>query len=754
MGWVGPVPSFVAASAPGNHRRRSVASVPSRSLGALLFASAACACNSTDAASIDGSEVVEDAGPPPVRCRYDLGRLPMSFGAIPWPDNAYLDERGRVSVRDLPSQSDEAYANALVEAMADLDGFAVRPTIYFGFDGSLDPDSLPDDAMATLEPDASVFLLDADTSSPEAFERIAVDVRYDPAAQLVTLRPAFWRALQPGRLYAAVVTRSVQSDDGRAIDGAERFVRIRDAQLALADPLDRAARARYAPVLETLAAQGVRHQRVAALAVFRVQSTRADLADARALLRQTPPVPPTITEVFTAAQLDGVLGVASAGAVGLDDAAPHEHIGWMVHGRYESPNFLSDQPGVHGVFERNAGGTLRIKRTDDVPFTLLLPRGLASGGALPVIVVQHGRGKDRSDALALANALASSGYAVLAADAPFHGLRVPSSDLSSRFTGAESPDGFGELAGDFEGVDDEAGELMPLHPFYYRDAVQQSVADLLQLVFVLQHADWSALQELDSELEQLELDVERIGFVGLGLGADLGVMLASVEPEIAAMVLAAPAGTTVDAWIESPAQSELTQALWRRLGLDPRAASEPDDVLHLPDVDAWRALTDAATSAAHASVLRRLPVNALTLMTRDDEVVHNSGTESLAHALGDVLVGGGPGYVTQLVSDDVRPGAALTANVLVEGGAVTRVLYVLDPATHEALTLARDSVRYVHPVRAPFVPLASPRTVDNPIEPSLMQVAFFFQSYRACLSATPTDVCAASVMAPAPPAQQ
>jgi hypothetical protein len=159
-------------------------------------------------------------------------------------------------------------------------------------------------------------------------------------------------------------------------------------------------------------------------------------------------------------------------------------------------------------------------------------------------------------------------------------------------------------------------------------------------------------------------------------------------------------------------------------------------------------LSDRANSAAYAPALRRLPVNALMLMARGDEVAHNRGTEALAYALGAVLVGGEPGYVTELATDELRPGATLSANFDVEGGAITRVLYVLDPATHDALTRARDRIAYVHPLSAPFERLDAPVTVDNPIAEGLMQIAFFFESHRACRSATPASFCAASVMAP------
>jgi dienelactone hydrolase len=690
----------------------------------------------------------QDAGPPPVRALYEPGPQPMPFGAVPWPDDAYLDDRGRVRVSDLPSQASEEYATALAEAMADLDGFGVRPTIYFSFDGALDPASFPATAEATLMPDASVFLVDADTSSPEAFERIALDVHYDAASRQLRLRPAFWRSLVPGRLYAAVVTRAVRSEDGRAVAASERFLSIRDAQAALAHPLDRIARARYSPVLETLADQGVPRKDVVALAVFRVQSVRSDLGDARTIVRQTPPGAPVVTEAIAAVDLDAVLGMPAAGTVGLDAGAPHEHIGWMVHGRFESPNFLSAQAGVHGVFERGGARELRVKSLQDVPFTLWLPRGLSSGGAMPVVIVQHGLARERGDALALANELASSGYAVVAADAPFHGLRSGQGDSAGRFTGEDVPDGFGDGPGDFEGRAETEGELVPLHPFYYRDAVRQGTVDLMQLVHVLQEGDWSALRDLSPELEQIELDGAGMGFVGIGLGADMGVLLSSVEPDLGAVVLGFPNGSTVDSWLHSPARASLLDALWTRLGIEPDDRGDPAELLLLPDVDAWRALADRANSAAYAPALRRMPVNVLTLVARDDEVAHNSGTEALAHALNAVIVGGDAEYVPQLGTDTLRPGATLSANRDVEGGAVTRALYVLEPATHAALTHAQDSVNYRQPLVAPLSPLDRASTIDNPIDATLMQVAFFFESYRACRSATPAALCAASVMAP------
>jgi hypothetical protein len=82
------------------------------------------------------------------------------------------------------------------------------------------------------------------------------------------------------------------------------------------------------------------------------------------------------------------------------------------------------------------------------------------------------------------------------------------------------------------------------------------------------------------------------------------------------------------------------------------------------------------------------------------------------------------------------------------------VLYLLDPSTHELLTLERGTQSYDHPaggLSAPFSPLVPPRVVNNPIAATLTQIAFFFESLRAC-SATGAgtgakSMCAASVQA-------
>jgi len=716
-----------------------------------LVLAAAAACDAGDGG--DGSFVFDagapaiDAGAGTVRAIYALRPGALPFGSVPWPDDAYLDTQGRLSVRDIPSSADADYVAALAAALNDLDGFGVRPVVFVRFDGAIDPASLPRDPADSLEPDASVFLLDADTSSSTAFERIPIEVSLAADRSELRLRPAHGRTLLPGRRYAAVVTDRLSAADGTQVEPAERFAAIRDRPI-LASALERAARARYNPVLQTLAREGLSRRRVVALAVFHVQSARSDLDSVRALLAERPVTHSALTLTKAGPELDLLLGMPPPTAVGLELGAPHGQVGFVARGSIAVPSLLGATPAQHGAFGRGQAGQLLIRGEHDVFFSVWLPRVPLIQTPLPVVVVAHDMNGDRGDAAALANVLAGAGFAVIAADAPFHGLRAATGDLVSRFTGQRRSDGFGDAPGDFTGARDDQGELVPLHPFYFRDAVRQAAADTMALLQAIRADVLDDLTGLAPELYGLRFDTVQVGYVGIGLGADVGAMVAPFEPGVSAFVLAFGGGTGVDGWFASPEQSALGAALLARLGRAGAANDNIDPPALWPDVDVFRTLTDRASPFAYAGLLRRAPANTLLLLARDDENVANEATEALAHALGAVVVGGEPRHEPALQAMPLRPGEPLSANFPAEGGDVTRALLVVEPATHRALMLAQDAQRFEHPLSPPFVPLAAEVAVANPIEALIAQIAFWFGSAHACPVTTAKLPCAASLQAP------
>ena len=136
-------------------------------------------------------------------------------------------------------------------------------------------------------------------------------------------------------------------------------------------------------------------------------------------------------------------------------AVPHDKVGLVATGAYESGDLnmdpaivagLSGKPtsgdltagapaGLYnpgnstvpgtGVLQgaRGTGGVLRgyYHVTRNVPFIFFAPTTPAPAGGYPLLVFQHGLGGKKEQAVAMANTACSVGYAVIAIDLPLHG---------------------------------------------------------------------------------------------------------------------------------------------------------------------------------------------------------------------------------------------------------------------------------------------------------------------------------------------
>ncbi len=648
--------------------------------------------------------VVEGVAP-----RFDPGPDPLAFGAVPWPDDLYLDADGHIAVTSLPGHAaDEDYAASLGRGLAELDGFGVVSPIFFTFDGALDPSSLPADAAASVSDSASVFLLDVDPASPEPFTRIPVRINYEPNRRQLAIRPTAGHPLHESRRYAAVVTRRVLDDAGRPIVPDPDFAAVRDALTRPTDPVLAEAYDAYATVLANLETAGVNRADVAGVAVFHTQSVGHELADARAVVWSgDAPVAAGVTAVAAGPDLDERLGTPVDDLWGLDveGGVAHGAIGWMIDGTFEGPWMISDAANVHGAIRRDSAGAIEVRRTETIPFTLLLP---AAGdlSALRVVIFQHGLGDDRSQALAVADALAGAGYAVIAIDSPFHGLRNPSepTDTLNRFTGAVGPDGFGDNTGisvvvQFAGIVDSAGDYAPFHPFYLRDALRQSAIDLFTLTRLLREGDWSQVRDADPALATLGFRDEPFGFIGYSLGGIIGSLYVGTEEEVGAAALVATGGSLMSIVAASPIfNGGYFPLLLPHFGITPSAidyAGYPPDFF--PELGIWQTLLDRGDSIAHADHIAARPLDVLMVMARHDETLNNVGTESLARAIGMPIMNGEALYAD--LREETPP---VRDNITVAGEMVTRGLYVYDPATHGLLKARHGSQTWMHPVAPSF----------------------------------------------------
>ena len=675
----------------------------------------------------------------------------LDFGAIPWPDDLYLNQQSKVALGSLPAGTTTTdYMRKLREFLPELDGFGVTTPIYFYIDGGLlDADTLPQTAEESVGSRASVFLIDADSASPEAFQRLRVQVQWSEQLHRLALRPALGHPLTPGRRYAAIVTRRVKDRAGKPLAPELKFAAVRDGA-SLTDARLLQARAEYTPVFETLVKQQTPRQDIVAMSVFRVQTANADLEAARRIVRGLSNVVPSGLVMTESTLLDSVLGRPDA-----PTAAPHDQLAAIIHGNLPSPNFLSATAKVHGVWTRDETGMLSQKRTEDVPFTLFLPRGSVPA---PVVIYQHQRGHERSDAALIANAFASRNIALIAIDAPFQGLRAKSDaatqsvDTRNRFTGSNIPDRFGDQPGDFYGADDIQGALVPLHPFYVRDALRQGVVDLMTLVRFLDEGDFSAFAELGSAGAR-KLDTRRIGFMGEDLGAAMGVLLAPFEPKLQALALVG-AGAFVGQgfWLDAT-HNELFSRLAELVGRSAEDVDyERDSPEFWPELALFETLLGRGEPAAYASALRRAPVNVLLLMAQDDETVANVATEALAVSLGANLLSAEARYLGDLSTFPATSGDPVTGNFVIENNRVTRLLRVYDPADHALLLSAAGRHTYQPPVRPPFHALPAATSFDNPVADAQSALAAYFDSFFMCVSAVNSTAspikCGATTNAP------
>jgi hypothetical protein len=685
-----------------------------------------------------------------VRFEPRAGKLP--FGVVPWPDDLYLQD-AHVASGGLPeSTTPTDYARVLNGSLPELDGFGISSAIYFYLDGLIDKDTLPNTAAESEGERAGVFLIDADTASPDAFKRVRAEVQWSEELKRLALRPALGHPLTPGRRYAALVTRRVKDTRGRSLEPSPKFAEVRDATSNLSDPTLQRARANYAPVLETLAkSRTLERQDVVAMAVFRVQTAAADFEDARRLVRGREPSTPSNVEAVAGAELDRVFGDPSKDAA----AAPHANIASIIQGTLTSPNLLSSSAKTHGSWVRDPDGALQLKRAEEeVPFTLFLPK---SNEPAPIVIYQHALKRERSDAVYVAEALAARNIAVIAIDAPFQGMRAKSReggsvDSRNLFTGAMEPDRFGDdpELGDFYGESDDLGLLFEFHPFYIRDALRQGVVDLMSVIHFLES---DRLTSLTSRVARgRALDVRRFGFIGEDIGSTMGVMLAAFEPKVQSVCLAGASAFVAQGFWLAAAEQRLFEKLAQLLGRSTVGIDyDNDSPAFWPELALFETLLGRGEPLAYANNLRRLPVNVLLMMAQDDEVIANLATEALAVALDAEYLSGTARYVGDLGTNPTPEGEKVAGNVSIDAVAVTRVLRAYEPADHRFLRSDRGEREYSSPVRPPFASLDEREHFDNPRKAALADVQEYFASYFECVRqsvATAALPCSANVVVP------
>jgi hypothetical protein len=419
----------------------------------------------------------------------------------------------------------------------------------------------------------------------------------------------------------------------------------------------------------------------------------------------------TVSAVFPPAALAGLLpDVSSLGAI--------------VTGTFESADFRSNP--VTGSFltaDGNASLTTALgtsqpvaQGTSDLQFTLFLP----ANEPAPVVVFQHGITADRSSSFAVANTLASIGFATIAMDLPLHGSRTPDPvddagvpvDLMMQIApGVEVVPLVVSAAN--SGVSDSGPFINLLSLPTTRDSVRQSWADLWQLVAAIQESDTVDVNVVDplnplgwSSDGTPDLATGTIVFAGHSLGAIVGAGFLAGEPDVTIGLLSAGGSVVTDLLHNSPTFGPVID----------QGLSDASGGIVVPGTAAYslffllaQTIIDAADPA---NVAGGVAQQVLLQEGIGDAVIPNGNTELLAAHLGLPLLD--PVAQNLFGLPTVETGTGYAGSGLFQFG-TTDV-----PVGHAFLLRPEDT-------------LPDMTVVANPVAEAQAQMATYFGTYLATL---------------------
>ncbi len=536
--------------------------------------------------------------------------------AAPFPDDywsvpdATRATGARLSI-PLPSQNGVGIAlGGLLAEINDLDGFSPIAPLLFELSAPLDPRSVPGTPAESLDPLASVLLLDIDPASERYGQRMPfrMQVRSDETAGGLASHTALVFPsipLSPGGHYGLLVTRRARADAGRPFAPSRTMA----AALAAASPSEAPAVTRLrellAPLLE-LSESGLEpplpRDDIALALRFGIRSLEDLPADMLAVRERIFSLPAPEFEIETIGLVDDLESPVLA----------------IVNGIWWAPDW---RDGAN--WARDAQGEPLWMGFVEVPFTLALPRA-ARAGPVPIVMYQHGSpgSAEREVASVSRDYLADAGFAV-----------VGFTDVLNREVSAQIEDpslAMMTQAITLLGAVVANGRI----PDFWAQTNAEQIA-FLRLIERLGQLDLLPLGAPDG---QPELDVSApLGYVGISQGANHAPAFLPYAPEIRAAVLVAGGARLAELLLHQQSQALVDNLPILFPGTRP--------------VDVWLGMAlfqtafDRQDAHNHARLLYRDPVelaagprraSVLLIAGLEDSLVPNHASDSLAWQLGSV----------------------------------------------------------------------------------------------------------------------
>lgn len=463
-----------------------------------------------------------------------------------------------------------------------LDGFNPQPRLSIPFDGAIDVSTVNSSTVFLVQlPSAFAFGQENEGNIFHGFTPNIIGINqivWDPAS--LTLFAESDQHLDQHANYLLVVTDGVHDAAGNPVAASAGFRNLNadgsaDAQLrayrqAVRSLIDNGTLNRIAP--------GLDKKHIAAASLFTVESVTATLESIRQQVKAA--AAPAVNfnlgtggekTVFPLNTVTGLTWNVQALTVGpLIPTSLNGNlaalqvfpgsIGTLAFGKFSGTHwqnanvFIPQVPTTQSVPSQG---------TEDIFFNLFIPSGPRPTNGWPVAIFGHGFTDSKQGApFAVASVLAHNGIASIAINVVGHGfgpnstLTVQQGTTSTTFLeggrGVDQ-DGNGQITS-AEGS--STFVLSPQGTIGSRDALQQTVANLMELVRAIQGG-------IDADGDSLpDLDANRIYYAGQSFGGIYGTIFMGIEPDIRAGVPNVPGGPIIDIVRLSPSfQLLLTQAL-------------------------------------------------------------------------------------------------------------------------------------------------------------------------------------------------
>ncbi len=535
-------------------------------------------------------------------------------GVLPFPINLLLSGSGDLTL-NIPVADPTDFSNPQV-ALNALDGFSTVSPWTFTFSDPVDP--------ATIDPGNTVRLFEiAFVFGTVAVERVVTELvpgqdyvatvaETDPSGRTIAIVPLVPLKEMTG--YMAVVTNGVQDPEGNIATPSQTYFLTKRTEPLITpggvstDPLLDNGTAQALEPLRQLVnsqeaaaqAEGIPRDDIVLSWTATTQSITPVLNVVRSTLSTTdssladtglstadvlpPGASPGIADVFIGiVELPYFLGSPSA----ENPTAPLGTFWEAAPGNYVPPfDGLGLDPTSTNVTVANP---IPVERSRQVaPILVTVPNEFSAQvkppGGWPVVIFQHGITGNRSQALALADTMASIGVAVVSMDLPLHGITqtnpldpaqplarlyigntpfgaIPGAtertfdlDLQDNASGAPGPDG---------NIDSSGAFFINLQNLLVaRDNLRQGQVDLSTLALNIPFMD------VDGD-SIADFDGSSINFVGLSLGSIVGTGFLSVEPTVDNAVLSVPGGGIANLLAASPTFGPVIRAGLQQAGVEP-----------------------------------------------------------------------------------------------------------------------------------------------------------------------------------------